>query len=102
MATAEIGLGYKIEVSHFLKRVSEYRQDNKINEYRKTHFKEWHELDFKTPKKVIIIGVRTLSNGYAVWEEDVGNIYYQLTHFSALLVVENLRSKPFYILNDFK
>lgn len=101
MAKKEIELGKKITVSSHLRRRSEYRQDSKINGYANTEFKEWVESAFKTPKEVIIIGVRTLSNGYNVWEKELGNVYYHQTSVGALLVVEDLRSKPFYILNTF-
>jgi hypothetical protein len=98
----KIELGSPIEVSAYLKRRSEYRQDNKIRDYKQTEFKRWDECAFRTPKKVIVIGIRTLSNGYNLWDEDMGNVYYPQTYFKALLVVENLRSKPFYIAPPIK
>lgn len=99
MATTEIALGQKIKIFHQLRRSSEYRQDNKINEYGKTEFKEWCESPLKSPIEVIVIGLRTLSNGYNVWEKEYGNVYHHQISVSALLVVETLRSKPFYIHN---
>lgn len=101
MAKTEVELGKKITVLRYMKRMSKYRLDKTINEYKAVEFKEWWECHFKTPKEVIIVGVRTLSNGYNVWDSEAGNMYQPLTYFSALLVVEDLRSKPFCILNTF-
>lgn len=98
MAKKDIELGKKITVSQYLKRRSEYRNDDKINEYCRTEFKEWQERPFKEPKEVIVVGVRTLSNGYNIYDREAGNMYQPVTYFSALLVVKNLRSKPFYSL----
>lgn len=91
-------LGQKITVAACLRRRSEYRSNREINEYRETEFKEWVEQKFKEPKEVMVIGLRTLSQGYNKWGNDTGNVYYPLSHFSAVLVVVNLRSKPFFVL----
>lgn len=95
----KIELGKRITVFRYLKRKSKYKIDKSINEYKATEFKEWQDVDFKNPKEVMIVGVRTLSQGYNQWDSDMGNMYTPQSYFSALLVVENLRSKPFYIQN---
>lgn len=90
-------LGQKITITSILKRRSEYRYDNKISDYKKTEFKTWMEEQLKAPIEVVVVGVRTLSNGYNIWESDIGNVFFAQSHFKALLVVKNLRSKPFFV-----
>lgn len=65
---------------------------------KRTRF--WEEVKFRNgaTKDVVIIGVRTLSNGWTEWDAETGNIYTPETYFKALLVVERLNSKPFFIL----
>jgi len=97
MEEVKYELGQKIEVAAKLRRRSEYRQDKNIREWRNTEFKEWVEQPFKKVKTVMVIGVRTLSNGWNEYLMDYGNAYTALTYFKALLVVENLTQKPFYV-----
>jgi len=86
----ELKLGQKITVNTYLYRSSEMRDQGQ--------YKYWNE--FKSiPKEVMVIGLRTLSNGYNQYLADYGNVFYPDAHLSAVLVVENLRSKPFYILH---
>ena len=75
--------GDKITVNHKLVRRA------------KGNYKFWR-VDTIAEKEVIIIGVRTLSNGDRIWEE-YGWEYIQKETFKALLVACSLREKPFYI-----
>lgn len=61
--------------------------------------KEWQGNQFAQPAEGIIIGKRTLSNGYAQWEE-WGMDYGPAEHFTAWLVVTGLRSKPVHVLPE--
>lgn len=80
--------GQKIIVSHKLIRTREKDR------------KQWVERKIK-PKQVMVIGKRTLRNGFIDYTEEY--IAFSGTEsFSAFLVVENMREKPFYVLRGNK
>lgn len=85
-------LGQKITVDSFLVR-KEIMKGNGTP--FKNEWKIWNDINFEAPKEVLVIGVRTLSNGIVFW--DNMRIYMPKEYFKALLVVEKLSSKPFYI-----
>ena len=84
-------LGQIIETDKHLERRTIY-----TSEPFKPDGKQWIETKIKTPKKVMIIGVRTLTNGKRDWTKE-GIFYWPTEYIKALLVVENLNRKPFYI-----
>jgi len=79
----KIRLGQTITVDHSL--IREYRGYSRNWEKRK-----------RIPKEVIVIGVRTLHNGRVEYENDI-KFFVSMEKFKALLVVENLKNKPFCI-----
>lgn len=46
---------------------------------------------------VIVIGMRTLSNGNVEYDSEAGPLYTPTEWFTALLVVQSLHRKPFYV-----
>lgn len=50
----------------------------------------------KAPVRALVIGVRTLSDGEVDYDED-GRQYHPTKHYKALLVVADLRRKPFFV-----
>lgn len=86
-------LGQKITINSKLVRVSSYKRSlSSFNRRRK----EWVKLDLKEPQEVIVVGVRTLFDGWVDWDEDCGNSFEQDNHLKALLVTSKLSQKPFY------
>lgn len=79
----EIKLGQTIVVDHFL-----------IREY-KGYSRNWVKR-IRTPKEVIVVGVRNLHNGKVEYEDGI-KFFVSMEKFKALLVVENLKNKPFYV-----
>lgn len=61
--------------------------------------KEWQANAFAPEREGIIIGKRTLSNGYTRWE-DYGTEYAPAEHFTAYLIVTDLHSKPVHVLSE--
>jgi hypothetical protein len=86
-------LGQIIETDKYLKRVRTFRS---IEKYPwGESLRNW-ETKMTVQKKVMIIGKRTLWNGY-IYRKENCNIFVPLEQLTALLVVENLKSNPFYI-----
>lgn len=79
----EIRLGQFLVVDHFLSRT------------RIDRGRFWQIIP-SFPKEVIVVGVRTLHNGKVVVEDDC-KYFESKEKFKALLVVENLKNKPFYV-----
>jgi hypothetical protein len=50
-------------------------------------------------KEVHVIGFRSLKNGYVDGDRTDGFFFIAKENINALLVTENLRTKPFYVLN---
>lgn len=88
-------LGQKVTITQVLKRKSEYRKENETD-YRSTRHKFWMVVNLKKPREVMIVGVRTLSNGTTQYDSETGNLYDPKEYFKALLVTGTLREKPFY------
>jgi hypothetical protein len=87
-------LGQEIIINSKLVRVSFYKRSlSSFNRRRK----EWVTLELKEPQKVIVVGVRTLFDGWVDWDEDCGNSFEQDNHIKALLVTSKLSQKPFYV-----
>lgn len=86
-------LGQIIETDKYLKRE---RSQVHITNYPWVEF--WRKWNVKPcePKKVMVIGKRVLCNG-TVYREENCNMFDPAENVYALLVVENLRNKPFYI-----
>lgn len=105
----EYAFGDRVSVSHHLVRKAEYPQPGQRT-------KTWKPVAFlqheggdayqrpravETPVDVIVIGKRTLSNGEASWGGyDDPITFTPRERFSAYLVVANLRSAPFYVLEE--
>jgi len=83
-----ISIGDSIIVTKKLVRhrlfVRDYRQPNRI----------WKEVEIP-PIKCFIVGVRSISNGRAIWEEGSSS-YTTHTSRKAYLVAKDIYSKPFY------
>ena len=88
-------LGQKVIITQVLKRTIEYRKENETD-YRSTRHKFWKVTDLKKPREVMIVGVRTLSNGITQYDSEAGNMYDPKDYFKALLVTGTLREKPFF------
>ncbi|MGY2747249.1 hypothetical protein [Arthrobacter sp. UYCu723] len=67
--------------------------------YTKMINREWQGNEHAAEAEGIIIGQRTLSNGYAQWDED-GSQYSMAEHFTAYLIVTGLRSAPVHVLPE--
>lgn len=90
-------LGQKITCSIMYKRVSEYRNHPTDELAWKIHWKVWIQKAIKK-QKVMVIGIRTLSNGVSHWNGDGEGVSYEAKEFfKALLVVRTINSKPFLI-----
>lgn len=63
--------------------------------------KEWVDLPALPIRVALVIGIRTLSNGRLhFWGEDGGTEYRPDKHFKAVLVVEDIKSAPYYVLPE--
>lgn len=85
-------LGDKYKASKKLVRRTKYIKGIVFNQ----RYKYWDVQ--KINQEVLIIGIRTLSNGTTMWDDEAGNLYEPTDYFQALLVVSDLHKKPFYIL----
>lgn len=90
-------LGQKIKINSCLERKQLYSDRNSIG--FRDWLREWVEVPLKEEREVIVVDRRSLSNGRVDRDSEAGNLYTPKTYLSALLVVGNLREKPFYILN---
>lgn len=71
-----------------------------VREFREPNIKEWVSKPVKHPDVIqdgFIVGVRNLSNGIIEQNYDEPTIYRPNIWFSALLVVTDLRKKPFLV-----
>lgn len=87
-------LGSDLTVTVYYKRITKFIDNG--SGWR-TRMKIWNEVTLKEPKTVKIIGIRTLSNGKTDYDSDVGHMYDPKQFFQAILVVESLSRKPFYV-----
>ena len=84
-------LGQMLTVSKELKRENIYmKAERRYHEYVN---RKWVEKKI-TPVECMIIGVRTMSNGFGSNNED-GMYYKPLEIVKSLIVVKSLNSKPF-------
>jgi hypothetical protein len=67
-----------------------------VREVGDGHRKTWNRYRLPETLNGMIIGERTLSNGYRSYEE-WGVQYDPAEYFKAYLVVTDMRSKPFYV-----
>ena len=89
----EFTLGQKIIINSYYKRVIEYR---KHHEYER-RFKIWKEIKLEKDEIVIVVGIRSLMNGWISYEDDYGNVFTGTEKVKALLVTGRLSEKPYYI-----
>jgi len=85
-------LGQMLTVSKELKRVRR-RSIGDIRSYSKFVNRKWEEKHIK-PIECMVIGIRTLTNGYSEWNGEQ-RMYEQLEWIKSLVVVKSLSSKPF-------
>lgn len=85
----EIKFGEKIKINHKLRRKEEYESYGK-------NTKTWKETPMDEIE-VMVIGRRTLSNGFSELLGDDGIFYTPKEYFKALLVVKDMNTNPFYI-----
>lgn len=84
-----IWLGRELFVCHRLERISEgpgWRN------------RKWSSIPIKETK-VVVIGSRTLANGWVDGDRQEGFFFVPKEYIKALLVVKDLYTKPFYILD---
>ncbi len=96
METIEFNLGDKITVDYELYRKEEHVRESLENP-NVTRVKRWEKTKLGREVEVTVIGIRTLSNGTTWYEQDYGYCFIPKKHFRALLVVESLHRKPFFI-----
>lgn len=87
----EIKIGQKLNVKSSLKRV--LIRGN----YHTQSRKEWVEVKLFKEIEVIVVGIRTISDGKIWYMGDEGTCYTPDVFRKALLVTKNINSKPFYI-----
>ena len=85
-----IQFGQKIIATHKLERGYKW-----VNE-KKRGYKFWRLKNIE-PCEVMVIGKRTLSDGYSWWMEE-SMVYSPEKYFPAYLVVENMNENPFYVV----
>jgi hypothetical protein len=61
--------------------------------------KAWVPNQFAKEQEGIIVGKRTLANGYCSWEE-WGTVHEPAEHFTAYMIVTDLRSAPVHVLPE--
>jgi hypothetical protein len=88
-------LGQEIIINSRLQRVSEYRRVETGSFNRR--YKLWKQVRLKECQTVIVVGVRTLFDGYVDYDPEVGSMFSQENHFKAILVTSKLSQKPFYV-----
>lgn len=87
-------LGDKITIRHKLVRKELYRPNENGKNVR---HKEWKPTVLKSALEVLVIGKRKLQNGTTF--RDTGmEIFEPKEFFDALLVVESLHKRPFYVM----
>ena len=92
----EMQFGDKIQVTHILRRDQSYGPHPKATYPRSVYFKTWRPIP-QSQGTGIVIGKRTLFNGYNVYEPDCGNIFHPLEHFDAYLVALDMKRNPVYV-----
>ncbi|WXW93182.1 hypothetical protein SEA_BRAYBEAST_46 [Arthrobacter phage BrayBeast] len=83
----------QVEVTVKLPYGQEWKEKRHVNV-------EWTVNPFDGPAEGIIVGKRTLSNGYREYHYDAGYEYGPAEHFTAYLVAFDLRRKPVHVLPE--
>ena len=87
-------LGQEIEVKSILRRVKSRRDSDPWT------YLDWIEGPLEQPRTGIVIGKRTLSNGFTSVEPGEGILYTPTDYINVLLVVFNLKENPVKVLID--
>ena len=90
--------GDTVTVKGTLYRTCERRQRKQYSGLERPQpYKLWKEREIK-PRQAILIGFRTLQNGFKYWEPEVGWIFAGDEQVKAVLVVFNERERPVFAL----
>lgn len=100
-------LGEKVTFTWALRRESR-REEVTINGRRRTvTVRRWETGEIPNTKppasrEGVVVGVRTLCNGYVQYEYDYGNMFspFEDGYFTAYLIAWNLRQQPVYVLPE--
>lgn len=60
--------------------------------------KEWQRNQWAGEKAGMVIGKRTISDGYAEYDNEYGTSYSRAVNYVAYLVVADMKSKPVLVL----
>jgi hypothetical protein len=105
MGTSEVVpmgmMGQWIEVDYKLQRRYQEGDHNALSR-DKWPRNFWGKSAFKNPLRVMICGERTLADGRVEYpgSYDEGIVFHPDSHFKALMVVKDMRSKPFFVRAD--
>ena len=88
-------IGQEIEVDHELVRKLWFEKPNDFGFSKR--LKSWDKKPFKQPKKAIVLGIRTLSNGWTSFDSEIGHMYTPTHYFRALLVVSNINNSTYFV-----
>jgi hypothetical protein len=89
--------GDRVRVKSVLRRSTEYRKrKNYSGREREQRYKLWKETPI-SERSGILIGFRTLINGFTFWENDVGYIFDGNERFKAALVVFSEKENPVFV-----
>jgi len=77
-----MNFGDKIEITHILRRNESYEKHPKAEFPHHVYFKKWKPIPF-SHGSAIVIGKRTLFNGYNVYDHETGNIFHPTESFQA-------------------
>lgn len=91
MSGQEFQLGERVTITQKLHRSTRDRLQPH------TLLKLWEPAELAAPQSGIIVGKRTLVNGYITFEE-YGTRFTPEQYFPAYLVAQNMRDKPVYVL----
>jgi hypothetical protein len=101
----EFYFGQPVWISHYLRRITEYRQVSAGYAYgaRRDRWKTWQPVKLFGQRAGIVIGIRTLANGKAEHEYEAGTVWYpaDAERFTAYLVAYDFHKKPVYVLPEF-
>lgn len=102
MSTPRLGAPVTFDMADVLGRYSDALPSG--HPARSGYLKRWKPNPYYRrgdTRTGVIVGVRTLVNGYATWQySDEPIIFYPEEHFTAYLVAFDLRRKPVYLLPD--
>lgn len=90
--------GDKIQITHILKRKREYKKHPKWEYPTNIEHKTWISISH-SQSEGIVIGKRTLFNGYCIYDKEAGNIFHPEETIQAYLVALDMKRKPVYVKN---